>query len=162
MTDHNPLPRCPYCGGEMHEAGNSTYRWYMCPHCLSGSPRKIINKTEYPTERLAVIAALQKARKAAMNRCQEPNRVLTIEEVADACDLNNEMVLLWVEFNCNGVCTLAYQYCTIDETISSVCMLRPYAEVKTDFSKMEYRKKWRCWFRKPTAEEMATTPWREK
>lgn len=68
MTDNNPLPCCPYCGGKMYEAGNSTYRWYMCPRCLSGSPRKIIDKN----------------------------------------------------------------------------------------------KTWRCWLRKPTDKEMATTPWREK
>lgn len=162
MTDYNPLPRCPYCGGEMYADGNSTCRWYMCPRCLSGSPRKIINKTEYPIARLAVIAALQKARKAAMNRWQEPNRVLTLEEVADACELDDVMVLLWVEFNCNGVCTLAYQYCTIQATTASVYLLKPYDEVENDFSKADYCKKWRCWLRKPTAEEMATTPWREK
>ena len=159
---NKPAPRCPYCGEAMYEAGNSTYRWYMCPRCLSGSTRKSINKTEYPTERLAVIAALQKSRKAAINRWQEPNRVLTLEEIEDACKLDNEMVLLWVEFNCNGVCTLAYQYCTMGQAIATVYLIRPYDEAETDFSKLDYRKKWRCWLRKPTAEEMATMPWREK
>lgn len=163
MTDHNPLPRCPYCGGEMHEAGNSTYRWYMCPRCLSGSPRKIINKTEYPTERLAVIAALQKARKAAMNRWQEPNRVLTLEEVQGlAYGKYEQQHVLSVEYraiiegteNMFSPCVIAH------ESLSMVGILELYdgANMKL-MKKSMYGKRWRCWLRKPTQEEMEAVPW---
>lgn len=150
MTDHKPLPRCPYCGGEMKERVLSDYKtlcFWLCPKCSATSPS-------------ADTAA--EAYKAAMQRWKEPNRVLTLEEVEDACELDNEKVLLWVEFNCNGVCTLAYQYCTMGEAIATVYMIRPYDEAETDFTKMDYCKKWRCWLRKPTQKEMATTLWREK
>lgn len=150
MTDHNPLPRCPYCGGEMKKRVLSDYGmvcFWVCTKCSAMSPSANTAEDAYA---------------AAMQRCVEPNRVLTLEEVEDACELDNETVLLWVEFNCKGVCTLAYQYCTMGEAIATVYMIRPYDEVETDFSKMEYRKKWRCWLRKPTQEEMATMPWREK
>lgn len=147
MTDHKPLPRCPYCGGEMKERVLSDYKtlcFWLCPKCSATSPS-------------ADTAA--EAYKAAMQRWKEPNRVLTLEEVEDACELDNETVLLWVEFNCNGVCTLAYQYCTMGEAIATVYMIRPYDEAETDFSKMDYCKKWRCWLRKPTQKEMEETPW---
>lgn len=159
MTDNKPAPRCPYCGEKMRESRSISHCWYMCPYCLSAGPRKIIDVTGYPNEELAVSDATQKAREAAMKRWQEPNRVLTLEEVADACELDDVMVLLWVEFNCNGVCTLAYQYCTIQATTASVYLLKPYDEVENDFSKADYCKKWRCWLRKPTAEEMEAVPW---
>lgn len=160
MTDHNPLPRCPYCGGEMYEAGNSTYRWYMCPRCLSGSPRKSINETEYPTERLAVIAALQKARKAAMNLWQEPNRVLTMGEVQALAYA--EYHVLSVEYraiikgaeNVFRPCVIAH------DSLSMVGILELYDGASmTLMEKSMYGKRWRCWLRKPTAEEMKGTPW---
>lgn len=161
MTDHNPLPRCPYCGGEMYEAGNSTYRWYMCPRCLSGSPRKSINKTEYPTERLAVIAALQKARKAAMNRWREPNRVLTLEEIIDKVLDAVGGVPVWIEHINDTEQKLAWKlsgWKVVRGAERCVLIFGTGHSVDTK----NINKTWRCWLRKPTAEEMATTPWREK
>lgn len=148
MTDHNPLPRCPYCGGEMYEAGNSTCRWYMCQRCLSGSPRKIIDKTEYPTERLAVIAALQEARKAAMNRWQEPNVPLALEELIEY-GKNPSNAPAWYEYR-----GLSEVGCWIDvERIRDI-----------DYDNLDdaYGIHWRCWLRKPTKKEMTTTPWESK
>ena len=158
----NFAPRCPYCGEKMRESGSISHRWYMCPYCLSAGPRKIIDVTGYSNEELAVVDATQKAREAAMKRWQKPNRVLTMEEVEDACELNNEMVLLWVEFNCKGGCTLACQYCTMGQAIATVYMIKPYDEAETNFSKMDYCKRWRCWLRKPTKKEMEDTPWETK
>lgn len=161
MTDHNPLPRCPYCGGEMYEAGNSTYRWYMCPRCLSGSSRKIINKTEYPTERLAVIAALQKARKAAMNRWQEPNRVLTMDEIIDKVFDAVCGMPVWIEHINDTEKKLAWRlsgWQVVRGAERCVLIFGTGHSVSTE----NINKTWRCWLRKPTAEEMATTPWREK
>ena len=90
MTDHNPLPRCPYCGGEMKERVLNDYKtlcFWLCPKCSATSPSADTAEEAYT---------------AAMQRYVEPNRVLTMEEVEVACALNNEMVLLWVEFNCKG------------------------------------------------------------
>lgn len=145
MDNNNPKPICPYCGTPMvgEERIERAY-WYKCYKCGATTPTE---ETE------------QAAYEAAMQHWQEPNRVLMIKEVEDACELDNEMVLIWVELNCNGVCTLAYQYCTMGEAIATVYMIRPYDEVETDFSKMDYCNKWRCWLRKPTKEEMEGTPW---
>lgn len=154
MTDHNPLPRCPYCGGEMYADGNSTCRWYMCPRCLSGSPRKIINKTEYPIARLAVIAALQKARKAAMQRWQEPNDYLVRAEVLDRCKQGAEARPLWVEFRRNDQRS---RWMVVDTppTVFGTDTVKNY------FADMceQYGILWRCWLRKPTQEEMDAVPW---
>lgn len=139
-----PPVMCPYCGHKMAHQYVYGDHFFRCHKCRAVAPDKDTEAEAYT---------------AAMQRWQEPNRVLTMEEVEDACELDNETVLLWVEFNCNGVCTLAYQYCTMGEAIATVYMIRPYDEVETDFSKMDYRKKWRCWLRKPTKEEMEAVLW---
>lgn len=135
---------CPYCGHKMVHQYVCGDHFFSCPKCRAVAPEKDTEAEAYA---------------AAMQRWQKPNRVLTMEEVEDACELDNETVLLWVEFNCNGVCTLAYQYCTMGEAIATVYMIRPYDEAETNFSKMDYYKKWRCWLRKPTKDEMETVPW---
>ena len=139
-----PAPRCPYCGHKMGRYYAYDDFFFRCPKCRVASPDRDTEAEAYA---------------AAMQRWQEPNRVLAMEEVEAACGLDNETVLLWVEFNCKGVCTLAYQYCTMGQAIATVYMIRPYDEVETDFSKMDYCNKWRCWLRKPTQEEMAGPPW---
>lgn len=139
-----PPVLCPYCGHKMVHQYVYGDHFFRCPKCRVASPDRDTEAEAYA---------------AAMQRWQEPNRVLAMEEVEAACGLDNEMVLLWVEFNCKGVCTLAYQYCTMGQAIATVYMIRPYDEAETDFTKMNYCKKWRCWLRKPTKEEMEAVPW---
>lgn len=143
-----PTPRCPYCGTPMvgEERIERAY-WYKCYKCGATTPTE---KTE------------QAAYKAAMQRWLEPNRVLTMEEVEDACNLEDESVLLWIEYNCNGKCTLAYQYCTVKETEEVIYLLKLYMDVEIEFKKSDYGKRWRCWLRKPTQKEMEAVPWEEE
>ena len=144
-----PNPSCPYCGSEMDHWYSLAIgrQHYVCSECYASSPAKGDELEAYT---------------AAMQRWQEPNRVLTMEEVEAACGLNNEMALLWVEFNCKGGCTLACQYCTMGQAIATVYMIKPYDEAETNFSKMDYCKRWRCWLRKPTKDEMEVVSWETK
>nr|DAF31736.1 MAG TPA: HTH-type transcriptional regulator [Caudoviricetes sp.] len=145
MTDHNSLPLCPYCGDEMKKRVLSDYKtlcFWLCPKCSATSPSANTAEDAYA---------------AAMNRWQEPNRVLTLEEVQEHCKQGVDAAPLWVEFS--GFPSESHWmavdlpdevFCT--DTVRNFCM----SYVNT------YKKSWRCWFRKPTQKEMTTVPWREK
>ena len=68
MTDHKPAPRCPYCGSEMDYFYSYIHEehYYICSKCRASSP-----VTDREPESYA----------AAMQRWQEPNRVLTLKEL---------------------------------------------------------------------------------
>lgn len=69
MTDHKPAPRCPYCGTPMvWEEKIEGACWYECYKCGATAPTE---------------ETVQAAYEAAMQRWQEPNRVLKIGEVQD-------------------------------------------------------------------------------
>ena len=83
MTDHNPLPRCPYCGEHMGlECNTKNMYWYECYKCGATTPQE---------------GAEQAAYEAAMNRWQEPNRVLTLESVHITSE---EMIICWKRRGC--------------------------------------------------------------
>ena len=155
--EDKPAPRCPYCGEKMRESGGISHCWYMCPYCLSAGPRKIIDVTGYPNEELAVIDATQKAREAAMKRWQEPNRVLTMNELREHCKQGADAAPLWVEFH-NVPSVSRWMVVYKPEGVFAIDMVQYYLTSFDD----GYDRAWRCWLRKPSAEEMSTTPWREK
>lgn len=79
MPDNKKAPRCPYCGAEMNLEDNEDVLfglfadeekmyWYQCntPSCGIHSPAKHTKEGAY---------------KATMKRRQEPNRVLTLDEL---------------------------------------------------------------------------------
>lgn len=69
MTDNNPLPRCPYCGEHMGlECNTKNMYWYECYKCGATTPQE---------------GAEQAAYEAAMNRWQEPNVQLALEELIE-------------------------------------------------------------------------------
>lgn len=154
MIDDKPTPRCPYCGEEMRESGSISHRWYICPYCLSAGPRKIIDVTGYPNEELAVVDATQKAREAAMKHWQEPNRVLTLDEVRERYEEGTSDSPLWIDFKQLPFLSRWYALQISDvffATDTVECYLTGQAE--------KYNFDWRCWLRKPTQEEMEGTPW---
>lgn len=156
----NFAPRCPYCGEEMRESGSISHRWYICPYCLSAGPRKIIDVTGCPNEELAVVDATQKARKAA-KRWQEPNRVLTLDEIIDKVFDAISGVPVWVEHIDDTEQKLAWKLSGWQVVRGAErCVLIFGTEHRVDTRNIN--KTWRCWLRKPSAEEMSTTPWREK
>lgn len=63
MTDQNPLPRCPYCGGEMtYKYGFGDY-YYLCDRCYSTSPEKGAREAAYA-------AAMQRWKKPAAHTAE--------------------------------------------------------------------------------------------
>lgn len=144
-----PAPRCPYCGTPMvgEERIEGAY-WYECYKCGATAPTE-------GTEQAAYTAATQ--------RWQEPNRVLTLEEVQALAYAEYEQHhVLSVEYraiikgaeNVSRPCVIAH------ESLSMVGILELYdgANMKL-MKKSMYGERWRCWLRKPTQKEMEDTPW---
>lgn len=143
MTDHKPLPRCPYCGEHMClEYNSKSVYWYECYKCGATTPTE---------------EAEQAAYEAAMNRWQEPNRVLTLEEVREYCKQGAGAAPLWVGFQNVPRVSRWMVVCNPEEVCSNDAV-RNYCGGIADM----YNKTWRCWLRKPTAEEMESTPWESK
>lgn len=134
MTDHNPLPRCPYCGEHMGlECNTKNMYWYECYKCGATTPQE---------------GAEQAAYEAAMNRWQEPNVPLALEELIEY-GKNPSNAPAWYEYR-----GLSEVGCWIDvERIRDI-----------DYDNLDdaYGIHWRCWLRKPTKKEMTTTPWESK
>ena len=157
-VDNQPTLRCPLCGEEMHlgyaftsniEGHKRKWRYY----CKCGLWFPLMDTPE-------------EALSTAQKRWQEPNRVLTLGEV---------QVLAYAEYEQQHVLSVEYRAiikgaenvfrpCVIaHESLSMVGILELYdgANMKL-MEKSMYGKRWRCWLRNPSAEEMSTTPWREK
>lgn len=138
MPDNKKAPRCPYCDSKMrHKQGLvcRTLHWYECTNaaCESQSPARNTAEEAY---------------KAAMKRYEEPNRVLTPDE------LKHYNGFIWCESRDGEVFEPGwvedmYVYVRECETIN-LC------SENIDWSKG------RCWLRKPTEQEMEITPWEDE
>lgn len=142
MTDHNPLPRCPYCGNEMILRYVCGDNFYVCGKCYSTSPEK---------------GAREAAYEAAMNRWREPNRVLTLNEVQKRFEQGVDVAPLWVEFGkvpsvSRWMVINAPDGAFVNDNVKNLLVASGYG----------YNGIWRCWLRKPTAEEVESTPWESK
>lgn len=143
-------PKCPYCGGNMephsiHGNQGGELSWYSCQKCEAISPNK-------KTKEAAISAALRRA--------EPENRVLTLEETKAHCAKGPDAEPLWVEYD------------TVRDMALWVLANTPYGMDEKDIPSIaywlkdeelvsEYGKFWRCWLRKPTAEEMEREKWRE-
>lgn len=140
MTDRNPKPRCPYCGGEMEKQdyGRVCF-WRRCPKCRATSPSANTAEEAYA---------------AAMQRWREPNDYLVRAEVLDRCKQGAEARPLWVEFRRNDQRS---RWMVVDTPPTAFGT----DTVKNYFADMceQYGILWRCWLRKPTQEEMEAVPW---
>lgn len=158
MLDNKQAPRCPYCGAEMRLEDNEDVLfglfadeekmyWYQCnaPSCGIHSPANHTKAGAY---------------KAAMTRCQEPNRVLTLEEIcaAEVCWTETPRASLeacrivmreYTSFP-EGKPAKAFDFYMAGETV-------PWC-----YRPEEYGVSVRCWLRKPTPEEMENTQWEDK
>lgn len=139
MTDNKPAPRCPYCGGEMKKRLLSDYKtlcFWLCPKCSATSPSA---------------GAAEEAYTAAMQRWQEPNRMLTLDEI-------KELRAVWVEDISRGI---APAIVFPNDSKNYSCVVADYdaSDDNVWFDNAEYGKHWRCWLRKPTQEEMKEVPW---
>lgn len=146
MTDHKPLPRCPYCGGEMKKRLLSDYKtlcFWLCPKCSATSPSADTAEEAYT---------------AAMQRWQEPNRVLTLEEIIDKVFDAISGVPVWVEHIDDTGQKLAWKLSGWQVVRGAErCVLIFETEYRVNTRNIN--KTWRCWLRKPTHEEMEAVPW---
>lgn len=149
MTDHKPIPRCPYCGTPMvgEEKIEGAY-WYECYKCGATAPTE---------------ETVQAAYTAAMQRWQEPNRVLTLGEVqALAYAEYEQQHVLSVEYRAiiKGAENVFRPCVVAHESLSMVGILELYNGANMRLmEKSMYGKCWRCWLCKPTVEEMEAVPW---
>lgn len=149
MTDHKPIPRCPYCGGEMKKRLLSDYGlvcFWICPKCSAMSPSANTAEAAYA---------------AAMQRWQEPNRVLTLEEIIDKVFDAISGVPVWVEHIDDTGQKLAWKLSGWQVVRGAErCVLIFETEYRVNTRNIN--KTWRCWLRKPTKEEMEAVPWEGK
>lgn len=153
-NEKKQAPRCPYCGAEMTLEdnedvlfglfGEEKIYWYQCntPSCGIHSPANHTKAGAY---------------KAAMVRYEEPNRVLTLREAcaAEVCWTETPRASLeacrivmreYTSFP-EGKPAKAFDFYMTGETV-------PWC-----YHPEEYGVSVRCWLRKPTPKEMASTPW---
>lgn len=143
-------PKCPGCGADMElmHLCKATF-CYACTKCGWDSPIGIDSESAF---------------RMAMRRAEPKNRVLTFDEVATYADLP-EMTLMWVEVKFAKESDI-FQEIPIGFNGELVQFLYPNgARLYTDkhnFPPEDYGSRWRCWLRKPTAEETKKTPWKEE
>lgn len=151
---------CPYCGAKMllkneifnlqATDGNRARYWYRCRNegCECDSPTR---------------ETAEEAYKAAMKRRQEPNRVLTLDEVLEiACDDYNteQETVMYLEYREDYE---GYAIVTDLETDGSKILLE-FSGIGGGGKQNEkdYGSLWRCWRRKPTKNERENTPWEDE
>lgn len=151
---------CPYCGAKMllkneifnlqATNGNRARYWYRCRNegCECDSPTR---------------ETAEEAYKAAMKRRQEPNRVLTLDEVLEiACDDYNteQETVMYLEYREDYE---GYAIVTDLETDGSKILLE-FSGIGGGGKQNEkdYGSLWRCWRRKPTKNERENTPWEDE
>lgn len=141
VTDNRP--RCPYCGHKMAHQYVFGDRFFYCPKCHAASPDKDTKAEAYA---------------AAMQRWQEPNRVLTLEEIIDKVSDAVGGVPVWVEHINDTEQQLAWKlsgWKVVRDADRCVLIFDTEHSVDTK----NINKTWRCWLRKPTQEERAAAPW---
>lgn len=143
-------PKCPGCGDDMELMHLCKAAFcYACTKCGWDSPIGIDSESAF---------------RMAMRRAEPKNRVLTFDEVATYADLP-EMTLMWVEVKFAKESDI-FQEIPIGFNGELVQFLYPNgAQLYTDkhnYPPEDYGSRWRCWLRKPTAEETKKTPWEEE
>lgn len=164
MIKNKKSPRCPYCGAEMFilsseilgwseedDDDEPNLYWYRCLNddCGCTSPAK---RTE------------EEAYNEAVKRYEEPNRVLTLEEVLEivrqnADGYNHVCWLEKVDVRCISIPGFLGGYGIHSEIYVNFDFYEVVTEYPDCVPREGYGKTWRCWMRNPTAQEMAETPW---
>ena len=143
-------PKCPGCGDDMELMHLCKAAFCCaCTKCGWDSPIGIDSESAF---------------RMAMRRAEPKNRVLTFDEVATYADLP-EMTLMWVEVKFAKESDI-FQEIPIGFNGELVQFLYPNgAQLYTDkhnYPPEDYGSRWRCWLRKPTAEETKKTPREEE
>lgn len=152
MENKTGLRPCPFCGGN---AELKTYRDNLRGDMFAA----MCQKTDFPGRTYRKRATLKAAIEAWNRRAEPENRVLTMEELCE-CVYADDWSFVWLEDK--GILATE-QICAWRMT--SKYFVFAYVGATEDEAKKELTeengKEWRCWLRKPTAEEMANMPWEE-
>ena len=144
MDGKSDLRPCPFCGGN---AELKTYRDKLRGDTFAA----MCQKTDCPGRTYRKRATIKAAIEAWNRRAEPENWVLTLEEAAESGDP------VWLE--AMGTARIAQIYLSPGESLAECKTIgRAYPEY---LYTGDYGKLWRCWLRKPTAEEMANAPWGE-
>lgn len=167
----NNTPKCPYCGDRMalHVLPHTTEQeffsaWYQCVTCESTSPRiEFIGNTPQ-------IKIEERLQAVSSRRAEPQNRVLTLEEARNAEVDTFGTAMHWLElkihpYKCEGeeirhaVLAVSIFFENESEDGEADVMYSCTGEPSAWLFQKEYGKRWRCWLRKPTEEEMEGTSW---
>lgn len=141
-----PPVMCPYCGHKMVHYYVYGDHFFRCPKCRAVAPDKDTEAEAY---------------EAAMQRWQEPNRVLTLEEIIDKVFDAISGVPVWIEHIDDTEQKLAWKLSGWKVVRGAErCIL--IFDTGHDIDTKNINKTWRCWLRKPTAAQRAAAPWEEK
>ena len=159
MKDYKPIPKCPYCGWEMQHLFDYPMNYcdvrFYCKHCNAMAP----SARGCQTNVKSVEEALEEAYEKAMRRYEEPNRVLTLEEIT--ADVNaDSWKFEWVERK--GEKDIIHQTCPFSVNTERTIFASPGDKRIYRGDNSNYGVTWRCWLREPTPEEMANTPWEDE
>lgn len=99
-----------------------------------------------------------KAAKAWNRRAAPENRVLTLEELETHCEGGADAAPVWIEYKITKELS-RWVYILEPERVFGAQTIVSYKH-NSNWCK-RYGAFWRCWMRKPIAEEMANAPWEE-
>lgn len=125
--------------------------WYQCVTCESTSPR-----IEFPGD-AANDKIIERLQAVSSHRVEPKNRVLTLEEVEAYCEGGADAAPLWYEQKNHSDINRWMVIDLPELAFGSTATVKRL--VNSQLYEPTYGEKWRCWLRKPTAEEMEETPW---
>ena len=129
------------------------YRGYSCcPNCHSRAP--VVSEL---SELETIEEVEDEAHLMAMERVEQENRVLTLEELKAYCEGGADAAPLWYD---SKDYSDVNRWMVIDlpkHAFGSAATVNCF--VNGHFFEPTYGEEWRCWLRKPTKGEMEGTPW---
>lgn len=151
MENKTGLRPCPFCGGN---AELKTYRDKLRGDTFAA----MCQKTDCPGRTYRKRATLKAAIEAWNRRAAPENRALTLEELEAHCKGGADAAPVWIEYKITKELS-RWIYILEPEGVFGAQTIVSYKH-NSNWRK-RYGTFWRCWLRKPTAEEMANAPWRE-
>lgn len=155
MKSNPDLRPCPFCGSEglrytiLDISKEKVMAAVRCMQCLTCGPGECGKDRE---------EADAKAAKAWNRRAEPENRVLTLAELEEHCKGGADAAPVWMEYKITKELS-RWIYILEPEGVFGAQTIVSYNH-NSNWRK-RYGTFWRCWLRKPTAEEMAHSPWGE-